>query len=168
MRFALVTGIVVLARSFFVLALLPGVVVAGPYTLSSVTYADSTVVPLPGDYSLEVSDMSNYEYKLNMHVKNSLRATMTVTDKLVIPAPESEEEFMEELGQDSSITVTSVRISSVSSSRMLPPREVFEVEIGLRTILPETITMIQQLTESNRTMLTFEGNAGSVVWIEDP
>jgi hypothetical protein len=138
-------------------------VVEGLYSLSSITYTDSTTVPIPGEYFSTLSFIGDDAYSFDMHIMNRMFTTMTVLSPAQVVQQEDDNTSI----TNASATKTPVSISSIGSTRMMPPAEIDAVEMGLRTILPETTDMIiqQQLKDNdNSTLLTFDGTAGSVVF----
>jgi hypothetical protein len=170
LRQMFIVGVTWLITSNIVSAL----AVEGLYTLSSITYADSTTVPIPEEYFSTLTFIGDEAYSFDLHVMNRMFTTMTVKT--------SEEQIVQEKDNDTSITsittTTPVSVSQIGSTRMMPPSDINDVEIGLRTILPETTDIIhQQLMQQettllnirsrvpdNSTTLTFDGTAGSVVF----
>jgi hypothetical protein len=135
-------------------------IIEGLYTLSSITYVDSTTVPIPEEYFSTLTFIGDDAYSFDLHIMNRMFTTMTVVSQEAQMVQEQEED-----GSSRIITTTTpVDISEIGSTRMMPPSDINDVEIGLRTILPEATDMIQQLQDDNSTILTFDGTAGSVVF----
>lgn len=132
--------------------------VEGQYTLSSITYADLTNVPIPEEYFSTLSFVGDDAYRFDMQISNMMWTTINVLGQAQMIQQEEDTSII-------TTTITPVSISQIGSSRMLPPPEINAVEVGLRTILPETTDMIQQqLQVDDTTTLTFEGTAGSVIF----
>ena len=102
-----------------------------------------------GQYTFAISQAEDEEHlRLGIRVGNSMSSHITLL-----------EEAEEESSSPSTIK-QSVQVGGMMSTMMMPPDELFKLEVLLSDIVPQTKTMV--LENENHT-LTFLGEAGKIV-----
>lgn len=129
---------------------------AGSYKLVSITDADLAPIAIPdgSDFKLTLKPAADFTtsgtYDLQLALGNRLGGRLTLTD---------EDEATPDSGSKQA-----VRIGPIRSTMMMPPPEIFKLEMALSDILPDAQTIeLQPGQGGSGALLVLQGAKGKLV-----
>jgi hypothetical protein len=135
----------------------------GSYLLSKIVDVakGEEIFPPDGDLSIEIKavDETINTYDWSIKIGNRLSIRMVVASS----PPLASSEVVSSSNNDSNSDKDAVSFATgMISTRMMPPKELYRLEVALSGILPATQFMYFDLNDESQQAITMEGPKGSV------